>query len=232
MIRSDYPLSAIYSTKNLAKKISRDEPRDDKVNLVGSGKDLAIFGRIAIRMENFGELYRKLLDEVKEMQLDLFGGISFGDEEWMGFKGPEHLVDLVNSRQPGYCFGEEERNDMKKYERVGLKVLFHHPRLKDRYGCMVSPDKFIPNTAACHEFLRRASLARTKLASATHISVGGPARGTEFTAQYLRNHPQGDIRNVKIVDGDLCLVAGYNKSSSAVSCKSVFSWPLLMPNLD
>ena len=217
MIRSDYPLSPIYSTKNLAKIISRDQEHSNKANLVGRDMDTAILGKITVKIQSFGELYRKLLEEINEMQADLFGGIGFNDEEWMLFQVPEHLTDLVNYNQPGYCFGEEERNDLKKYEEMGLRVLFHHPRFKDRYGCMVSPEKFIPNTAACYEFLRRASLARSKLATATHISVGGPARGTEFTAQYLRNHPQGDLRNVKVIDGDLCLVGGYNKSSSMVS---------------
>ena len=68
MLRSDYPLSPIYSTKNLAKKISRDQERRDKVNLVGEKKDTIILGRIVIKLDGFGELYRKLLEESKEMQ--------------------------------------------------------------------------------------------------------------------------------------------------------------------
>jgi hypothetical protein len=232
--RSDYALSPIYCTKNLAKTISRDQERADKVNLVGPEKDIAILGKITVKMDSFGELYRKVLDEVNEMQEDLFGGIGFDDPEWFSFEVPDPLVDLVNFAYPGYCFGDEARNDLKKYEYVGLQALFNHPRLKNRYGCMVSNQKFIPNAVACHEFLRRASLARSKLATATHISVGGPARGTEFTAQFLRNHPQGDSRNVKVIEGDLCLVAGYNKTSSMVSSLMCYRPPRmpLTPNSD
>ena len=215
--RSDYPLSPIYSTKNLAKRISVDQERPDKVNLIGPEKDVAILNRITVKMDAFGELYRKVLEEVNELQEDLFGGIGFDDKQWFSFEEPAVLVDLVNFSHPGYCFGDEERNDLKKYEDLGLRALFHHPRLKGRYGYIVTSDKFIPNAVACHEFLRRASHARSKLATATHISVGGPARGPEFTAQFLRNHPQGNIRNVKIIEGDICLVAGYNKTSSMVS---------------
>ena len=226
--RSDHPLSPIYSSKNLAKKISQDQERANKVNLVGPKKDIAVLDRITVKMENFGELYQKVLNEVNEMQEDLFGGVSFNDEVWFSFEVPDPLVDLVNFSHPGYCFGDEERNDLKKYEHLGLRVLFHHPRLKDRYGCMVSPEKFVPNAVACYDFLQRASLARSKLATATHISVGGPARGTEFTAQFLRNHPQGDVRHVKIIEGDICLVSGYNKTSSMVS--SLFCLPFsLLP---
>ena len=234
MIFSDYALSPIYSSKNLAKRISQDQERDDKVNLVGTKKDTAILGKITVKLDSFGDLYRKVLEEVNDMQKDLFGGIGFEDEEWMPFKVPDPLVDLVNSSHPGYCFGEEERNDLKKYEQLGLRILFHHPRFEGRYGFMASSDKFVPNVDACHDFLRRASLARTKLATATHISIGGPARGTESTVHYLRNHPKADIRNVKIVEGDLCLVAGYNKSSSIVSSvsRSPPSRSLLTPKID
>lgn len=222
MLRSDYPLSPIYSTKNLAKKISRDQERRDKVNLVGEKKDTIILGRIVIKLDGFGELYRKLLEESKEMQEDLFGGISFEDEDWFGFTEPLTLVDEVNETCAGFWFGELEMNDLKKYEDRGLKVLFHHPCMKDRYGCMLSEEKFIPNAYAIHEFLYRSSLARSKLTTAIHISVGGPARGTELSSNYLRNHPQGDIRNIKIVDGDLCLVGTHNKSTNMV-CVSVTS---------
>jgi len=217
LIRSDYPLSAIYSTKNLAKAASREEEREDKVNIVGPGKQTVILGKITVKICGFGELYWKLLDETKEMQEDLFGGIGFEDEEWISVTVPEDLVDEVNASHPGFCFGDLERNGLKKYEDAGLRALFHHPRLKDRFGSMLPGDKFILNAVGCHDFLRRSSLARTKLATLLHISVGGPARGTEFMAHNLRNQPQADIRNVRVIDGEICLVGGYNKSSGAVS---------------
>ena len=217
LLRSDYPLSPIYSTKNLAKKTSRDQERNDKVNMVGDEFETAALGSILINIKSFGILYRKLLDEVKFLQQDLFGGIDFEDEDWFSFEVPDIILDLVNSREPGYFFGADGRNKLGKYEGLGLKALMHHPRLRGRYGHMVSRDQFIPNAVACQDFLQRASVARSKIAVATHISVGGPARGTEFSAQCLRNHPQGDIRHLKIIDGSICLVSGYNKTSSMVS---------------
>lgn len=228
MKRSDYPLSPIYSTKNLAKKVSQDQEHPDKVNLVGPDKDIAILDRITVKIGAFGVLYHKLLDEINELQDNLYAGIGFDNPEWFSFQVPDPLVDLVNFNHPGYCFGDEERNDLKKYEHLGLRALFHHPRLKDRYGCMVSHDKFVPNPVACHDFLKLASLVRSKLATATHISAGGPARGTEFTAQFLRNLPQGHIRHVKIVEGDICLVAGYNKTSSMVRVLHSFGISFLL----
>ena len=223
MIKSDYPLSPIYSTKNLAKTVSRDQEHKTKANFVGAGSRTVILRKIKINLETFGRWYSKLLDEVKGLQADLFGGIPFDDEEWLSVTVPEILVDDVNLNTPGFCFADNEMNGMKKYEIAGLRVLIHHPRFKGRFGC-VPPGRsdFVPNPPALHDFLRRASFVRTKLATLLHISCGGPARGPEFTSQYLRNHPQGELRNVKVIDGELCLVAGYNKTSSIASLASVF----------
>lgn len=175
MIRSDYPLSPIYSTKNLAKRIARDQEQDDKVNFLGADKETIVLGSITIQLKGFGEWYRKLLDELKGMQEDLFAGIGFEDEEWISVTVPNGLVDEVNVTRPGFCFAELEMNDMKKYEKAGLRALFEHPRLKGRFGFVVPGGKFVPNAVGCHDFLRRSSLARTKLATLLHISCGGPA---------------------------------------------------------
>lgn len=102
MIRSDYPLSPIYSTKNLAKKISRDQDRGDRVNFVGPEKTTAILGKITITLKSFGEWYRKQLDELKALQDDLFGGIGFEDEEWISVTVPDDLVDEVNTSHAGF----------------------------------------------------------------------------------------------------------------------------------
>ena len=217
MLRSDYPLGVIYSAKNLAKRVARSQPRDDNVQLVGPEKDTAILGGITLKLGSIGELYHKVKKEVTDMQEDLFGGIGFDDEEWFSFEVPDRLVDLVNSDRPGYCFGDEGANGLKKYQNCGINVILNHPRFKDRYGCMVADSKFIPNVDACHEFLRKSNEVDSKTAVLFHSSLGSPGRGTESTSQCLRNHPQGNIRNVKIVNGDLCVVGGYNKSSSMVS---------------
>jgi hypothetical protein len=200
--QSNYPLLPIYNTKNLAKKISWDQEWTNKVNLVGPDKAIVILDQITIKIDVFGKLYRQVLEEVNELQDNLFGGIGFADEAWFLFKVPDLLVNLVNVGQPGYCFGDEARNDLKKYKYLGLRTLFNHPCLQDQYGCMVAHNKFVPNVITCHDFLQQASLAKSKLVIATHYSVGGLASGTEFTSQFLQNHPQGDIQNVKVIEGD------------------------------
>lgn len=220
MLKSDHSLGVVYSAKNLAKKVAQDQHRDDKVDLVGPELDTAILGSVTIKLKSIGVLYHKVLDEFTEMQKNLFAGVGLDDEEWFSFEVPDRLTDLVNSDRPGYCFGDEERNGFKKYQDRGLNLILNHPGLKNRYGCMVSKGKFIPNVLACHDFLRQSSEADKRGAVLFHIGLGSPGRGTESISQCLRNHPQGNIRNIKIVDGDLCVVGGYNKSSSVVSFPS------------
>ena len=175
MLRADYPLGQIYSSKNLAKAISVDYERQDKVALVGPEQDTAILGKITIKLASFGELHRKVLDEINQLQDDLLGGIPFDDDEWLSFKVPDRLVDLVNLDHPGYCFGEEEANGLKNYEDCGLKIILHHPWFRDRFGCMVSADKFVPNAVACHDFLRRSSFITSKFLTDLYLTQIGRA---------------------------------------------------------
>jgi len=217
MLRSDYVLGQIYSSKNLAKKVSEDYERQDKVDVLGPDADTAVLGSITLKLESIGELHQKVLEEIHELQDDLFGGIGFDDDEWMPFKVPDRFMDYVNSDQPGYCFGDEEQNGLAKYRHHGLKILLRHPWFKDRYGCMVSGGIFIPNAVACHDFLRRASHITSKFATDLYISPGGFPRGTELTSHTFRNLPQGNPRNIRILGGALCLVAGYNKTTGLVS---------------
>ena len=164
-------------------------------------------------------MYQGLLAEIEKKQKDLFCGVNFDDPEWFGFRVPDLIADDNNRSEPGFWFADHESNpDLLRYEDLGIHVLFHHPRLKGRYGCVWAADQeLILNAVACREFLNRANEIRTKLASACHISLGGPPRGSEFATSYLRNHPGGDVRNVRFVFSTLCFVSGYNKSSMTVS---------------
>jgi hypothetical protein len=162
-------------------------------------------------------MYQALLTEAEEMLRGLFADVDFQDKDWFGFTVPEDIADDPNQIQPGYFFGEHEFNRFQKYKSMGIKALFNHPRLSGRYGFIRNGDKVVMNPVACQDFLHRAHEARTKLGSACHISLGGPPRGSEFTSNCLKNHPQGDRRNVLFINGGLCFVSGYNKTSQAVS---------------
>lgn len=225
LLQSDYPLSSLYHTKNLAKKVSEDQDLGHKVSL-SADKSTAVLGSISVHITSFGIMYRGLVAEIEQKQSELFAGITFEDPEWFALTIPDIVSDDNNEIQPGYFFPNHESNHhLLRYEDLGLKILFEHPRLKGRYGCVRSSDqKVILNTVACQDFLRRASEIQSKLASACHISLGGPPRGTEFATNYLRNHPGGDVRHVRFIYSTLCFVSGYNKSSLTVSMFQSLIW--------
>lgn len=218
MLQSDYPLSSLYDTKNLAKKIAEDQELDLKVSL-SEDRRTAVLGTICLSLSSFGVMYDSLLAEIETKQRELFGGISFEDAEWFGFRVPKIISDDNNRSQPGYWFADHESNqEFQRYEDLGLKVLFEHPRLEGRYGCVRSSDKkLVMNAVACQDFLERSEETKTKCASALHISLGGPPRGSEIAPYRIRNHPGGDIRNARFIYSNLCFAAGYNKSSQSVS---------------
>ena len=200
-------LSALYHTKNLAKKMAEDQVFLSKVNIVGQESEIAILGVISVKLKSFGKMYRGLLTEVENLQQGLFGGVSFEDEEWFKFKVPDIIADDPNCIHPGYFFADHEYNDLHKYEEAGINVLLNHPRLCNRFAFVRGGDELVMNVVACHDFLRRAEHARSKLASACHTSLGGPPRGSEFAANYVRNHPRGDVRHVNFIFGSLSLGA-------------------------
>jgi hypothetical protein len=117
--------------------------------------------KLTVKLGSFGEWYWKLSDEVKEPQEDTFGGISFKDEEWLLVMVSKGLVDEVNTTCPGFCFGDLERNGIKKYEDAGLRVIFSHPYLKDQFSSMHSGSRFIINAVGCHEPALNVALANS-----------------------------------------------------------------------
>ena len=55
--------------------------------------------------------------------------------------------------------------------------------------------------------------------SASLISLGGPPHSTKFSTNYLKNHPGGEMENIRFVFSTLCFVSGYNKSSLTIALK-------------
>jgi len=199
--------------------MSEDQVFSSKVTICGQDMDIAILGSISVKLRSFGKMYRGLFTEAETAQRDLFAGLDFGDEEWFGFKVPDLIADEPNCIRPGYFFGEHEFNKgLQGFEDKGVNALLNHPYLCNRYAFVRGEDELVMNVVACHDFLRRTELIRTMLANLAHISYGGAARASEFVANYFRNHPHGDIRNLMFIFGSLCFVSGYNKTSQAVSC--------------
>jgi hypothetical protein len=145
---------------------------------------------------------------------------------------PDTLFDEPGNLTPGFYFGDVSRNNLKQYEKTLAKIVFGNPRLREKYGTVTSEGLLELNQPMCRNFLTEAALIRSLLGSLLHVATSGPYRGTEYTTTCIRNTVDGNSRNVKAILGKLCLVSGYNKTSSAVGLLYKLSYsPLPATNL-
>ena len=165
-------------------------------------------------LSGIGAMFHGLLDEIKERRKKLLMGIDLEDL----IKYPEStLVDEPDNLTPGFYFGDIPQNKLKRYEKTLVKLVFEHKEMRRKYGTVTSDGRFVLNHPSCYKFLEEVTSIRSELGTLLHICTPGPYRGTEYAATCVRNAANGNIRNVKVIFGRLCLVSGYNKTSSTVS---------------
>jgi hypothetical protein len=214
-LQSDYVLSSLYHSRNLLKKLGKEEARRPNLNIVDDWQRVVIGSR-SVTLSGIGVMFHKLLDEIKERWKDLLMGI---DLEKL-IKIPETLFDEPDNAAPGFYFGHDPRNDLQQYEETLGRVILGTPQLREKY-CTISGDVVNLNYQMCLKFLQETAAIRSALGTLLHIITSGPWRGTEYSIACIRNTVHGNPRNVKAIAGKLCLVSGYNKTSFAVGPLSV-----------
>ena len=219
LLGSDYPLSILYSNRNLLKTIAEDEERQPNVSLCGEGCRTAIIDDVVVGLDGIGDMFRGLLKDVEDAERDITLGLSDSDPLFQ-ITIPKHLWDQPNNHEVGFCFADIASNGFLGLKDVMLRALVDHPTFRNRCFIKTSPTEVIPNPSGCYEFLQQCAALELLLFSLVHTSSGGPGRGTEVVAQCLRNSQGGDIRNVQVLLGQLCFVGGYNKTSYQVSALS------------
>jgi hypothetical protein len=211
-LQSDYVLSAIYHTRNLLKKLSREQEQSVNVNLVDNFRTI-IVGNSTATLSGIGAMFHKLLDEIKERRKALLMGIDL--EGLVTY--PDILVDEPDNITPGFYFGDIPQNHLRHYDQTLAKLIFGHQEMSRKYGMVTSDGKLVLNHPSCYRFLEEVALIRSALGTLLHICTSGPYRGTEYASTCIRNTADGNPRNVKVIFGRLCLVSGYSKTSSIVS---------------
>ena len=157
-------------------------------------------------------MFHALLDDIKQQRKEMLMGIELED----CVKMPDILLDDPDNDNPGFYFGNVPENELKCYENLLHKIIWGREDFVGKYGT-VEGNKLVLNKPMCYKFLEEAQSLRAKLGTLLHISTSGPYRGTEYTTTCIRNTVNGNVRNVKVILGNLCLVSGYNKTSFAVS---------------
>jgi len=216
LLKSDYLLSFLYGDRNLLKKMTEDEERQPKVSLCGKDNRTAIVDNAVVGLDGIGEMYRGLLEDIKDSERDITLGLSDSDPRFQ-ITLPELFTDQPNRHDIGFCFADIPSNGLLGLRDVMLDAMVNHPAFRDRCFVRTGPTEVGINAAGCYEFLRRCANHRMILFPLMHIGSGSPGRGTEIAAQCFRNSPGGDVRNVQVLLGRLCFVGGYNKTSHQVS---------------
>ena len=158
-------------------------------------------------------MFHKLLEEIKEQRKRLLMGLDL--EELITY--PDVLVDEPDNLIPGFYFGKIPQNNLKDYEQTLAKLIFRHPEMSRKYGTVMLDGRLALNHPACHKFLEEVASIRLVLGTLLHICTSGPYWGTEYAATCVQNTANGNVQNVKVIFGRLCLVSGYNKTSTSVS---------------
>lgn len=211
-LQSDYPLSPLYHTRNLLKKLSKMQTHAINLNLINNFQTI-IIGKSTVTLDGIGAMFHGILDSIKQRRKELLGGIDL--EELVRI--PDALIDEPDNQTPGFYFGKVKRNKLQCYEKLLAKLIFGNKQLKREYGTVTAEGTLVLNQPRCHRFLREVAMLRSELGTLLHICTSGPYRGTEYAASCIRNTVNGNPRNVKAILGRLCLVSGYNKTTSSVS---------------
>lgn len=209
--RSDYALSPLYLTRNLLKKFAAQQTHSTNLNLIDNLQTV-VLKKSSVTLKSIGSMFHALLDDIKNRRKALLG-VDIETE----IEIPDSLIDEPDNHNPGFYFGDISRNKLKRYEGLLAKVIFGRKALREKYGTVGADKKLTLNRQVCHRFLEEARSIRSALGTLLHICTSGPYRGTEYITTCVRNAANGNVRNVKAILGRLCLVSGYNKSTSAVS---------------
>ena len=194
------------------KKFVEDQELTPDVTLVGR---TAILHDLVVPLDGIGDMYRALLKQISDEEYRITQGLSDTDDRFQ-LRLPEFPNDEPNNTHVDFFFAELPRNGFVGAGDIMLDVLAHHESFRNRYFFDTGNGNLSFRPEPCFELLERFARLRALLFSAIHFSSGSPARGSEILSQSLRNQPGGDVRNVQLIDGKICFVGGYNKTTHQV----------------
>lgn len=170
---------------------------------------------MVVRLDDIGDMYRALLEEIRSLESKITQGLSDTDNRFQ-VRLPQFPSDEPNDTHIDFFFADLPRNGFVGVGDAMLDIVVNHERFRNQYIVDTGNDRFSHKPAACFELLQQFSHLRSLLFCAMHISSGSPGRASEISSHYLRNAPGGDVRNVKLINGRICFVGGYNKTTHQV----------------
>ena len=212
-LQSDFCLSPLYHSRNLLKRITKDEVRQGiSVELVGPpGKRTGVLIRgTLVDLSDIGKMFYSLFNKIKQRWTVLLSGIDLEQH----IKLPDTIVDKINNTSPGFYFGDIEANHLKEYENLLFKLILDNPQLGPQYLTTANNGDLAPNRAGYLKFLHEMESIQSVLGTLIFICSGSPYRRTKFATMCIWNLPGEKVRNARFVAGNIVFVSGYNKTST------------------
>ena len=225
LLEADYPLSHMYSIRNKLKTQAEDEAREPSMVLIGR---TVVIDDVVVDLDGIKGMFQCLLGEIEELEREITRGHR-GSHPSLRPRLPTAFTDKPNKRDVNFWFASMAENGLEGSQTAMLELLTHHPDFDGIYFQRKGTSDVTINPANCHSFMRKCAYLRLLLWVAVHIGSGGPARGPEITSQTFRNPPRGNVRNLQIINGDLCIVGTYNKTDSQVSASLIPPPPEVPP---
>lgn len=176
-----------------------------------AGESLSFDGHPVI-MEDFRNLYRRLLEETTTL---LFDKILLGLDIPELFPKGAQIYDNLSDTTPGYSFINDPRNTFAQHRHFLLKAMVNFKVSGDRFvfpgHC--NQDGPMWNMSGLLSWEKDVEKCLGCLFLLLHLGYGQPARGTELSILRWVNTPL-HLRNFFFTSGFLNVVFVYNKTQS------------------
>ena len=213
LLEADYPLSCLYSIRNRLKSQTEDEAREPSMCLLGR---TVVIDDVVVDLDGINGMFQQMLQEIEELERNITHGLSDSHPS-LRPRVPTAFADKPNKHSTDFWFASMRENGLLDSGTAMLKLLVEHPDFHNVYFQTMGASGVRVHAANCHRFMRECARLRLLIWVAVHIGSGGPARGTEILSQTFRNAPRGSVRNLQIINGDLCIAGTYNKTDEQVS---------------
>ena len=152
---------------------------------------------------------------VQELQDGLLHNLFFGITDLVNIErwSPGVVNEEPRNTRAGYSCFTDPLNSFTSDSNLLLKTVLDHPRVSGRFHFVDQNGQLVWKAAPCFEYLEHCEAFEMLLFSGAQVSVGEPARGTEFASHCLRNTAAGSIRNVFIIFQYFCFMGTFNKSA-------------------
>lgn len=141
----------------------------------------------------------------------LFGLTNLVDiQRW----SPGVVHEEPRNTRAGYSCFMDPRNSFISDCDLLLRTVLDNAKISGRFHFINQNGQVVWKAAPCFEYLEYCEAFEMSLFSAAQVTVGEPARGTEFASHCLRNIAGGSIRNVFIIFQYFCFMGTFNKSAS------------------